>query len=155
MASYAPFLHLAQRTPLLRIVVNHIGMLPVTGGAVAPDNVALIEALASHPNVFMKLSGTMEGAAHTDRKGRRDNLTHQSREAPPDLEFYRPVLELLWRCFGEDRLIYGSNWPCTKKSGNYESFVKLVNAYFSEKGEEACEKYFWKNASKAYGLGLK
>ena len=33
--------------------------------------------------------------------------------------------------------------------------VNLVSAYFTEKGQEACERYFWKNASEAYGLGLK
>lgn len=30
LASYAPILELAQRTPTLRIVINHIAMLPVT-----------------------------------------------------------------------------------------------------------------------------
>jgi hypothetical protein len=33
--------------------------------------------------------------------------------------------------------------------------VRLVNAYFSEKGQDACEKYFWKNAATAYHLPLR
>jgi hypothetical protein len=32
--------------------------------------------------------------------------------------------------------------------------VKLVNEYFSAKGQEACERYFWKNAAEAYQLEL-
>ena len=92
----------------------------------APDHVALVETLASFSNIFMKFSGTMEGAAHTDSAGRRDDSTHQTRVAPTELDFYRPVFELLWRCFGEDRLIYGSNWPvcdhaCYSNSDDYSA----------------------------------
>ena len=55
---------------------------------------------------------------------------------------------------GERRLIYGSNWPCSKKSGDYASFVRLVNRYFAGKGQEVSERFFWKNAAEAYRLEL-
>ena len=40
-------------------------------------------------------------------------------------------MDVLWKNFGQERLILGSNWPRTKNSGDYTSFVKLVNEYFS------------------------
>ena len=97
--------------------------------------------------------------------GRRDNSTHQSREAPSDLNFYRPVFELLWRCFGQDRLIYGSNWPVCdhahyKRDRSYDSIepsliyrqqFELADAFIREKGGEvAARKLFAENARAAY-----
>jgi len=132
---------LAGKVPNLRIVVDHVLGYDIDGNPPGKDWLDAVESLAKHKNVYCKVSGLYQRCV--------------LQPAPQDPDHYRAVLDPLWNNFGEDRLIYGSNWPCTKKSGNYESFVKLVNAYFSEKGEEACEKYFWKNASKAYGLGLK
>ena len=97
--------------------------------------------------------------------GRRDNSTHQSREAPSDLNFYRPAFELLWRCFGQDRLIYGSNWPVCdhahyKRDRSYDSIepsliyrqqFELADAFIREKGGEvAARKLFAENARAAY-----
>ena len=81
-----------------------------------------------------QVSGTMEAASQTDDDGARADGA--VRVASPEPGFYRPMLELLWRCFGEarrlpqplqcrlhgrqpaqhglcpqDRLVYGSNWP--------------------------------------------
>ena len=74
--------------------------------------------------------------------------------APRDIEHYRSVLDMLWNNFGSKRLIYGSNWPVTKKSGDYDSFIRVVNQYFVAKGQEASERYYWKNAAEAYRLPL-
>ena len=72
-----------------------------------------------------------------------------------DVAHYESLLDVLWDHFGSRRLVYGSNWPCTKKSGDYKSFVRLVGSYFERKGQPASEQYFWQNASRAYKLGLK
>ena len=71
-------------------------------------------------------------------------------QAPRDTSYYLPVLDHLWECFGEDRLIYGSNWPVSDKGGPYDLVFKIVSDYFTGKGREACEKYFWKNSLAAY-----
>jgi predicted TIM-barrel fold metal-dependent hydrolase len=47
-------------------------------------------------------------------------------------------------------LIYGSNWPVSDRAGGFKAAIDIVKGYFSEKGEEATEKYFWKNAKAAY-----
>ena len=60
------------------------------------------------------------------------------------------ALDELWQVFGEDRLIYGSNWPVSDRVAPYGEIFKHVQAYFAGKGRDASEKYFWKNSQIAY-----
>ena len=131
---------LAGKVPDLRIIVDHVLGYDIDGNPPPKEWLDAVKSLARHKNVYCKVSGLYQRCV--------------LQPAPQDKDHYRAVLDPLWEYFGEDRLIYGSNWPCTKKSGNYASFVRLVNDYFSEKGQEACEKYFWRNAAAAYNLNL-
>lgn len=131
----------ARKIPELRIVVNHVLGYNIDGKLPGKDWIDAVKQLAQNKNVMVKISGLYQRCV--------------PQPATQEISHYRELLDILWIHFGEDRLIYGSNWPCTKKSGDYISFVKLVNQYFAEKGQRACEKYFWQNASKAYNLGLK
>jgi len=83
----------------------------------------MLAELSKHPRVYAKVSGGLP-----------------SKEA----------LDELWQVFGEDRLIYGSNWPVSDKVAPYGEIFKLVQAYFAAKGRAASEKYFWKNSQIAY-----
>ena len=67
-----------------------------------------------------------------------------------DTAAYLPILDHLWQTFGPDRLIYGSNWPVSDKGAPYATVFNIVNTYFTSKGPEAREKYFWKNSLAAY-----
>lgn len=66
------------------------------------------------------------------------------------LDFYRPSLDELWDVFGEDRLIYGSNWPVSDLVAPYDAVFRVVHDYFAAKGDRAFERYFWKNSQAAY-----
>jgi predicted TIM-barrel fold metal-dependent hydrolase len=82
----------------------------------------------------------------------------EKQPAPQEIAFYSPVLDLVVDCFGEDRLIFGSDWPVTEMTGDYASVLKLTRAYFDAKGREVSEKLFHKNAAAFYrvpGLDLK
>lgn len=131
----------ARRIPKLRIVVNHCLGYNFDGKAPRQEWVDAVERLASNKNVRCKISGLYQRSV--------------PQPAPQAIEHYREVLEVLWNQFGKERLIYGSNWPVTKHTGTYASFVKLVDSYFSEKGQDAREHYDWKNAARAYRLPLK
>ena len=102
--------------------------------------VAAVRSLAANKNVYCKISGLYQRCA--------------TQPAVKDPTHYRAVLEVLWKNFGRDRLVYGSNWPCTKHSGSYASFLRLVDTWISGKGQEARENYYWKNAATAYRLPL-
>jgi predicted TIM-barrel fold metal-dependent hydrolase len=62
----------------------------------------------------------------------------------------RAGLDELWRVFGADRLIYGSNWPVSDRVAPYGRVIAAVREYFGGKGEAAARKYFWDNAVAAY-----
>ena len=133
---FASVIQLAQHLPTLRIVVNHIGLMPIDGQAIAPEWISRYHQLAAQPNIYMKVSGFMELST--------------IRPAPRPVEYYYPTLDALWAAFGEDRLIYGSNWPVCEVAGTYGHCINIVKSYFREKGEAAYQKYFWQNAQHVY-----
>lgn len=131
----------ARTIPQLRIVVDHCLGYDFDGKPPSPQWIAAVERLAANRNVHCKISGLYQRSV--------------AQPAPGDPGHYRSVLDVLWSSFGMKRLIYGSNWPVTKRTGSYASFLKLVDTYISEKGQEAREHYYWKNAAAAYRLPLK
>ncbi|MBN8249798.1 MAG: amidohydrolase family protein [Verrucomicrobia bacterium] len=128
---------LGRLIPDLRIIVDHCGNVPV-GSPPPGEWTGGLAACHYAPNVFMKVSGLVEGT------GRRGG------QAPTDPEFYLPVLNALWGPFGEDRLIFGSNWPVCLHFASYSTVLEIVRAYFNSKGATAAGKYFNRNARRAY-----
>jgi len=129
---------LAKKIPKLRIVINHIANVAITSAQPPLEWQQTMEAAAKCPNVSCKVSALVEGAA---RNGAKASL---------DLNFYRPYLDVLWNAFGEDRLIYGSNWPVSDRAATYHDLQKLVYDYFSEKGDAALKKFCSLNAKNIY-----
>ncbi len=127
---------LAEKVPQLRIVINHIGNLPIDGKDPPQLWCEAMEAAAGKPNVFCKVSALVE---HTTEK-----------PAPIDGDYYAPVLNTLWRLFGENRLVFGSNWPVSNRAASLGALLKIVDDYFSGKGELAATKFFSTNSEHAY-----
>ncbi|MDE0085884.1 MAG: hypothetical protein OXU23_09255 [Candidatus Poribacteria bacterium] len=50
--------------------------------------------------------------------------------------------------------MYGSNWPVSERFAQYKVVQKIVNDYFSAKGDEVKAKFFWQNAKAAYQLNV-
>ena len=127
---------LTDKVPELRVVLDHLpNMAPPIETAARLSFESSLRELAKR-NVFVKVS---QVAQRVDGK------------VPTDLKFYRPRLDLIWDIFGEDRLLYGSDWP--NSAGNwvpYATELALVREYFMAKGRPAAEKYFWKNSIAAY-----
>ena len=123
--------------PGLRIVINHIGAgRPIDGVAANPGWADVMRRIARRHNVFCKVSAVLQHSAVLP--------------APEDVDFYRPTLDVLWDAFGEDRLVYGSNWPNVEQIGPYSQELAITSGYFREKGDEAAEKFLWGNAKSAY-----
>ena len=129
---------LAGRLPGLRIVQNHVGNVEITSDPPPASWVNGIQAAAKHANVYCKISALVEGAA---RRGRI---------APESLDHYRPYIDVVWNAFGDDRVIYGSNWPVSDRAASYEHLQRIVMEYAAEKGEQATRKFCSLNAKKAY-----
>ncbi|MDA1231156.1 MAG: amidohydrolase family protein [Planctomycetota bacterium] len=129
---------LAMQLPSLRIVLNHIGNVRVTADAPPAEWQTGIQAAARHPSIFCKISALVEGAARDGQK------------APDDLAFYKPYIDVVWNAFGDDRVIYGSNWPVSDMAADYEKLQRIVMEYAAEKGTAATQKFCSLNAKQAY-----
>jgi predicted TIM-barrel fold metal-dependent hydrolase len=70
--------------------------------------------------------------------------------APSNLDHYVPALDALWNAFGEDRVVYGSNWPVCERAGTFEQSIRIVKDYVKLKGQTAWDKYFCRNGQAAY-----
>jgi len=138
--SAANVARLAERLPELRIVINHLSGVSIDGKA--PPEVWLtgMRAAAKHKNVFGKVSAMVELA----------KLPAGAKRAPLDVEFYKPILDATWEAFGDDRLIYGSDWPVTDRLATYRETFTLIHEYVIARGRGAAEKYFSTNAISAY-----
>lgn len=129
---------LAMRIPELPIVVNHIAHMPIDGNPVSAWWREQYARLASYSQIHMKVSAVIEQSV--------------SQPAPESVEHYTPALVVLWECFGEDRLIFGSNWPVVERAGSLATSLEIVKTFFGEKGQTASDKYFYLNATRVYGI---
>ncbi len=126
----------AAEAPDLRIVLDHLAGVRIDGAAPNADWVAGIQSVGERENVYMKVSALVESADDTP--------------PPDDVAYYAPTLDALWSAFGVDRLIYGSNWPVSERYAPYPTVQRIVDEYFSGKGQEARRKYFRDNSRAAY-----
>lgn len=129
---------IARKVPELRIIINHFGGVQLGADPLASGWIEDFRSIAKAPNVYCKVSALYGRVA--------------KQPAPKELSFYKPVLDLAFECFGEDRLIYGSDWPVTETTGDYASVLALTRSYFEPKGAEVCEKLFHRNAEKFYAI---
>jgi L-fuconolactonase len=129
--------HLAAEMPGLRIMLNHLAFVKVTGEPPDAAWVTAMERFSGLPNVFCKVSRFTEQAA--------------IQPAPLDAAYYAPVFDVVWAVFGPDRLAYGSNWPPCLNVGDYRGTVDLARDYFRAKGADALAKVMGRNAAAFYG----
>jgi L-fuconolactonase len=124
-----------EAVPNLRLIMDHMPQFdPAPETQAAYDQ--LIDTLAQHPNFFVKLSQVI----HPDGQG----IIAQ------DLGAYRARLDRLTAAFGEDRIMFGSNWPETVGKATIPQSVSLMRSYFAGKPRAQAEKYFWRNARQIY-----
>jgi L-fuconolactonase len=133
----AGFFALLGRVPELKVIVEHVGQVPVNGERPPDEWMENMRRVAEHAQTTMKVSALMENCAE--------------QPAPALASYYQPALDAMWELFGEDRLFYGSNWPVCQRAGSYARCIRIARAYFAAKGPEATEKFFWRNGQAAYG----
>ena len=125
------------KVPGLRVVIDHLPKLnPPSDPAALAAYKANLRELGQRPRVYVKVSAVRR---QVDGK------------IPDQLDFYRDRLDEIWNIFGEDRVLYGSDWPNSDTVGEYPQVLAIVREYFEGKGRAAAEKYFWKNSVAAYG----
>jgi L-fuconolactonase len=126
-------MELVERYPEQPFVLDHIAKPPIQDGLLSPWR-ELIRRLAESPHVFCKVSGMVTEANRTKWK-------------PAD---FKPYLDIVFEAFGEDRLMFGSDWPVCLLAGNYEQALGLVDDYTRHLGPRGRDKFFGGNAARFY-----
>ena len=137
----------AKRLPDLKIMINHLGGLNITNDPFDENWKAAMEKASQYENVYCKVSGIFQRAG--------------VKPTPKKKLFYSPVFKVVFDAFGEDRIVYGSNWPVTERGGSYSEQLSIIRGYFNALGmqlgdtkisEQIARKLFRDNAVKFYGL---
>jgi predicted TIM-barrel fold metal-dependent hydrolase len=128
--------------PSLRVVLDHLPDTPYHvhefyDRAARKAYVDGLEAIAKHSQVCIKLSEVVH---------------RHGNSVPTDLSAYKDWLDTLWSLFGEDRVMFGSDWPQSElqQPNSFPNVFGIARAYVSTKGPEALEKVFWSNSKKPY-----
>lgn len=95
-----------------------------------------IQELAKHPGVYCKLSGL---------------FTEANWKAWSPADFY-PYLDVIFKAFGPDRILFASDWPVILVSGMYVQWKSLVIKYMEHLDDETKEAVMGGNAARAYNL---
>ena len=130
------FFTMLDRLPGLRVMIEHIGGATIDGNKPDGKWTETMRRAGDYPNVYMKVSALME------------NSTIQP--APRDVGFFAPTIDTLRSCFGDDRLVYGSNWPVCERAGTYARCIDIVRSYYADKDESVRKKFFGKNSQTLY-----
>ncbi len=128
-------LRVSDKVPELRIVIDHLPQLRVPEGAAGAAYRKDLAAIGKRPAIYVKIS---------------EVLRRVDGRIPQDLSHYRATLDELFGIFGEDRVLYGSDWPNSDTWAPYPEVLNIVQEYFTAKGRRIAEKYFWRNSVAAY-----
>jgi L-fuconolactonase len=127
---------LADAIPTARIIMDHLPSFdPAPDGLSAYE--AVIKEMAARPNIFVKLS----------------EVYHPRLDNKQVVGAYMPLhdrLEYLYGMFGEDRVIFGTDYPNSYGVATISEEVGLMKKFFSTKTRAQAEKYFWRNAARIY-----
>ena len=125
-------LKISDKVPNLRIVLDH---LPSFDPSPAQQKAyeAVLKEIHGRPLIAAKLS-------EIDHKGNpgRGLAAHKDR------------LDLLMETFGEDRVVFGTDWPNSWGTATPAEIVAIARAYFATRTRAEAEKYFWKNSLAIY-----
>ena len=128
-------IELVKQFPEQPFVLDHIAKPLIKDGVISPWDEQIRE-LAQFENLTCKVSGMVTEANWT---------AWQPKE-------FRPYLDVVFETFGEDRVMYGSDWPVCKLAGSYGQVYGLAESYVSSFSAEAREKFFGGVASAFYGF---
>lgn len=125
----------AQAFPQARFVLDHAAKPPIADGG-STEWAKRVAALAACGNVWCKISGLATEAVWNDW----------------DAERLLPFVAHAAECFGEDRLIFGSDWPVCLLAGSYDEIKGALEACLARLGPNVRDKAFGANAMAAYRL---
>ncbi len=126
---------LVKRFPNQPFVLDHIAKPFIKDGGLEPW-ASEIRELAAYENVWCKVSGMVTEAAW--QSWTRDD--------------FAPYLDVVFECFGIDRLMFGSDWPVCTLAASYSEVLGIVESAIAALSPEEQAAVMGANASAFYGL---
>ncbi len=131
----AATLKLVEKCPEQSFVIDHLAKPFIKKGELA-DWKKGMAALASHENVFCKISGMVTEADWENWK----------------YDDFAPYMDSVLDCFGMKRIMYGSDWPMCLVAASYDEVMQIVRDYFVSFSDSAQQLFFGENAISFYQL---
>lgn len=126
---------LVQRFPEIKFVIDHLAK-PNFKENIIEQWKEEISYFKSSSNVYCKLSG----------------MVTESDWNNWEIENFRSAVTQVIEVFGEDRLMYGSDWPVCLLAAEYDEVYQLFNDLLLDFSEEAKHKVLFKNAMNFYKI---
>ena len=123
--------------PEQRFVLNHLGK-PNIKLRQFEDWVADIKALATHENVYCKVSGMVTEADLTRWK----------------FEDFKPYIDTIFECFGMERVMYGSDWPVCRLAATFGEVMEILENYTANFTNAERELFWGRNAIRFYNIKI-
>ena len=124
---------LVRRCPDTAFILDHLGKPGIKQQLLDPWQVDL-RALAELPNVVCKISGMVTEADHEGWQ-------------PTDLE---PFINVVLDAFGEERVLFGSDWPVALLASPYHRWYETLEALTAGLPVSARRKLWAGNAQRFY-----
>ncbi len=126
---------LADRVPDLRMIVDHLAKPPHDSAEIGRWSRDLA-AVARVPSIYCKLSGMITEAPSGQWK-------------PAD---FKPLVDTVVESFGDDRILFGSDWPVCLLAGTYRDVYEVLVQALRPISPTLFAKIFGRNAQDFYGL---
>ena len=121
--------------PNQKFVLDHIAK-PRISEPLNKTWVSDIINLSKYSNVFCKISGLV-----TETKGYNFSETD-----------FLPFLDVIFKYFGFDRIMYGSDWPVCLLAADYKKVLEIISNYLTSYDSKIREKIMGTNAKIFYNL---
>ncbi len=131
----ASTIELVRRCPGTEFILDHIAKPDIRGGGLDPWRGQMAE-LAGFPNIVCKISGAVNEADH----------------AAWTVADIRPYVEHVLTVFGEDRVVFGGDWPVVTHAAPWRGWVDALDEITAGFSDGAKRKLWAKNARRFYRL---
>ena len=126
---------LVSQFPNQKFVLDHLAKPNIKNGKIDPWK-NQIQRLAQFSNVSCKISGMVTEADHSQWK-------------PSD---FIPYLDIVFDAFGENRILFGLDWPVCLLAASYQEVYQLITDYTANFSLEQRDKLFGANAERFYNI---
>ncbi len=128
-------LNMIQQCPDTLFIIDHLAKPAIRHHAFEQFKKD-ITALAAFPNTVAKISG----------------LPVEAHNSSWSTQTLAPYITYAVEVFGEDRLMFGGDWPVVTLAGSYEKWITALFETLEPYGYDVMKKIFYTNAEKIYKL---